>query len=544
MYRAPDNAIPASEYSTGSFDGLLPMVTQWLKFADRELAEPQLWPEETQSDKTSACLLLSQLNEFYRILKASPADMEGMKWTGSEGEVTLSAKYGHFHVTRAPHNYAVKYGPAQDHPSGSKAGQGWKGVVELLGNWAQWLAVEQRAHLSPVVATVAPKSASQPTRLVNLRLNRIRAFESFSLPFSVGDGTPRMTTLVIGPNGAGKSTLLRAIALALCPKVDANVLLSLPQAGLVDLSQDNASIELDLRTDGAPWTRRLVLRRDGEREEVVEESGELPDDLFIYASGSGRAVESMEESRKPAYRALNAVKSLFAYDTPLATAELTLRRARELNEAGYPALLESLKRALGLTPDDRIELPKGGGVLIDGPTTGRPIPLSMWADGYRLTMSWLLDLFAQALAAEHTQPERTAGLLLIDEVERHLHPALQAALLDRLRLALPNMQIVATTHSPMTALGALDGDLVVLHVDEKRRVTARPGPRNPALSVEDLITDERGFDAAPYAPEVQQKLDEYNELAVLDPPARSELQKQRLGELASELTRLEALDSI
>lgn len=615
LYYSPDQFEPTGAHWADSFDGLLPVVSQWLTYAKRELAESRLWPEGTHPEQTEAVLLPSRLNEIFRELAASPVDLQGAVWSGDTREVLLSnlpgdgsfklvrtgARWVRYHlrpnmsatahtfgplpgggrfsadpgkwkevtadlaaaleasslvdqfhfdiVDQEPdapssaQEYVVCYSPAEQHPSGTESGLDWQAVLESLRKWSRWLAKEQQAHLSPVVASIAPKCATLPTRVAGLRLDGIRAFEGFSLPFSDGDGSPRMTTLLIGPNGAGKSTLLRAIALALCPKVDANVLLSLPQAGLVDLGKDSATIELDLRADGEFWTRRLLLRRDSEREEVVEESGDLPEGLFIYASGSGRAVESLEESRRPTYRALNAVKSLFAYDTPMATAELTLRRAKELNEEGYPALLESLKSALGLTSSDIVDLPRGGGVLIDGPTTGRPIPLSMWADGYRLTMSWLLDLFAQALAADHTQPDQTAGLLLIDEVERHLHPALQAALLDRLRQALPNMQIVATTHSPMTALGALDGDLVVLQIGDDRKVRALPGLRNPALSVEDLVTDERGFDAAPYAPEIQEKLDEYNQLAVLDPGARSRQQGQRLAALATELSMLEVLDT-
>ena len=74
---------------------------------------------------------------------------------------------------------------------------------------------------------------------------------------------------------------------------------------------------------------------------------------------------------------------------------------------------------------------------------------------------------------EEKFPLYTHGLLLIDEVALHLHPAWQRELRQFLNEKLPNLQIVATTHSPLAAQQAEMGELFILR---------RPAPKkSPVL---------------------------------------------------------------
>ncbi|MCP4694232.1 MAG: AAA family ATPase, partial [Desulfobacterales bacterium] len=72
-------------------------------------------------------------------------------------------------------------------------------------------------------------------------------------------------------------------------------------------------------------------------------------------------------------------------------------------------------------------------------------------------------------------PLEAHGLILIDEIDLHLHPVWQRKLRRFLKKTLPNFQILATTHSPLTAQQTDRGELFI---------TRRPEPgRPPALSV-------------------------------------------------------------
>jgi predicted ATP-binding protein involved in virulence len=76
--------------------------------------------------------------------------------------------------------------------------------------------------------------------------------------------------------------------------------------------------------------------------------------------------------------------------------------------------------------------------------------LEQLSDGYRNLLAVVLD-FARRLAQAHPNwpnPLEAPGIMLIDEIELHLHPKWQQTVIPNLRAAFPNTQIIAATHSP------------------------------------------------------------------------------------------------
>ncbi len=77
------------------------------------------------------------------------------------------------------------------------------------------------------------------------------------------------------------------------------------------------------------------------------------------------------------------------------------------------------------------------------------LELSQLSDGYRNLLALVLD-FARRLAQAHPNwpnPLEAPGILLIDEIELHLHPGWQQTVIPNLRAAFPNTQIITATHS-------------------------------------------------------------------------------------------------
>ena len=77
-------------------------------------------------------------------------------------------------------------------------------------------------------------------------------------------------------------------------------------------------------------------------------------------------------------------------------------------------------------------------------------------DGFRSTVAWLAALCAAWHETAKKQdikvssdPAEITGIVLIDEIGLHLHPELERAIVPRLRRALPQVQFIVTTHSPM-----------------------------------------------------------------------------------------------
>lgn len=59
-------------------------------------------------------------------------------------------------------------------------------------------------------------------------------------------------------------------------------------------------------------------------------------------------------------------------------------------------------------------------------------------------------------------PQKTHGVVMIDEIEMHLHPRWQQAILPQLRRAFPNIQFIVTTHSPQVVSSVAAESIYVL----------------------------------------------------------------------------------
>lgn len=89
--------------------------------------------------------------------------------------------------------------------------------------------------------------------------------------------------------------------------------------------------------------------------------------------------------------------------------------------------------------------------------------LERMSDGYRITIALVADIASRMAEANPswdssglTDPLATHGIVMIDEIDLHLHPKLQRDILRRLTSIFPNIQFIVSTHSPSVVLGALD----------------------------------------------------------------------------------------
>jgi predicted ATPase len=376
----------------------------------------------------------------------------------------------------------------------------------------------------------------------HISLKNIRGFKTLNLDLTNGLGKMRMHTIIIGTNGTGKTSLLRAISLGLCDREQANALIAEPNGRLISDNTTGATITLQLRTEPnseRSHRRTTRLRRRSERDVAVRQSPSVSDTgtIFVCGYGIGRAMEGPESGR--AYQVVDSVYTLFRYDQTLIDTELTLRRLNDyLGTKRYMSTLQGIKRVLGLTDADEIELIKGGGIRISGPTVGVTISLDGWADGYRRSFNWILDIYGWAMRANKVTAEGgIEGILLVDEIEQHMHPSLQTNLIPRLQTLFPKLQVIATTHSPLVALGSGSENVTTLKRDGKVVVAVEDLPDFTGYSVEDVIFDDRLFDTSPYSSETTEKLAQFKAIASKPPARRTSREKMRARSLVHDLTR-------
>lgn len=79
------------------------------------------------------------------------------------------------------------------------------------------------------------------------------------------------------------------------------------------------------------------------------------------------------------------------------------------------------------------------------------LPLSALSDGYRSFVGWVGDLLYRLhrVCPPSKTLDSVAGVVLVDELDLHLHPDWQRQVVHRLSAALPRLQFIVTTHSPL-----------------------------------------------------------------------------------------------
>ena len=94
------------------------------------------------------------------------------------------------------------------------------------------------------------------------------------------------------------------------------------------------------------------------------------------------------------------------------------------------------------------------------------IPLNQLSDGYKSTISLIADI-AYRMAVLNPQllgdvTKETGGVILIDEVDLHLHPAWQQRILQDLQEIFPKVQFIVSTHAPAVISSAKSENLLIL----------------------------------------------------------------------------------
>ena len=265
--------------------------------------------------------------------------------------------------------------------------------------------------------------------------------------------------------------------------------------------------------------------------------GESRQNFFVCGYGAGRSLTGVTSEEE--YRQVDSVGSLFDYSRRLLNPEIILRRLYDYHDQDtFKSAMTGIRRILELRDEDQIEFRKGGGVQISGPRVGRAIPLDAWADGYRLTFSWVLDLYGRAMqAGAITGTGHIRGVLLLDEIEQHLHPSMQTELINQLSEALPELQIFATTHSPLTALGAGEENVISLQRHPTSgKVRSVNVPSLKGYTIEDALVEGSLFGTDPYPQATRDDLTRYRELTQIPP---SKLKKREEAELKQLITDLD-----
>jgi hypothetical protein len=338
--------------------------------------------------------------------------------------------------------------------------------------------------------------------VTNVEMSNVRGFRDGSqkvdLSLSRSGSSPAGWTVIAGRNGAGKTTFFRAIALVLAGPFAAR---SLQESfrGWIREGADSAIVSVEVafdsevdrfeKTGRLPKSRFSVglrwKRLDGAEPTLEEYSkaktmrqtpargpwSEDPRGWFVAGYGpfrrlTGHASDAQRLMVGPNH--LPRLVSLFREDASLLECVQWLKDShlrRLENRPGAEALLNGTLRLLndGMLPDGmKITGVDSEGLWVE--QVGARLPLQDLSDGYRRMIALVLDILRhmQACFGEITVVQREdggffvdlPGVVLIDEIDVHLHVSWQQRVGFWLKRRFPKVQFIVSSHSPFICQAA------------------------------------------------------------------------------------------
>ncbi|HET9505368.1 MAG TPA: AAA family ATPase [Hymenobacter sp.] len=321
-------------------------------------------------------------------------------------------------------------------------------------------------------------------KIKSITLENMRAFEKATFEFGHG------MNLIVGVNGVGKSTVLDALRICfsrVLPMFSVPVGKPIPIDGADIRSRASGLyLKLVLEIEGIDFVYQLDFPRL-QFEEVAENKGkvrgqtkatprnelleppakalqyerehhlfETPPLLAVYFSPRRSSMVRRLSSKLPTTRQIEEEPT--GFDRALLARELNLSdftdwwfRARQLSSPWGDVQLHALEQAMQTFLSDYHDLKPGGtnGLYIK---KGRVmLDVARLSDGEKSVLALVIELTRRLSQANPNvkDPSVEAGaVVLIDELDLHLHPLWQREIVEKLTRTFPKCQFICTTHSP------------------------------------------------------------------------------------------------
>ena len=307
-------------------------------------------------------------------------------------------------------------------------------------------------------------------RIEWVEITNFRAIRELEVALPTPPSEREAWLMLLGENGTGKSSILQAIALALMGEEHAAEL-DLDASAFVRRGARVGRVSVKLTSVPEPVT--VEFRRGSP---VFKHLTPGPK-VLLQAYGATRL---LRRGTTGATRSVQA-RNLFDPTAPLADV-LGWLVGPELPDARFDAVALALKDLLMLEDEDRFEREDG---RVEATVYGSTVPLEQLSDGFQSVISLcgniMMGLFERWEAVEDAE-----AIVLVDELEAHLHPTWKIEIVNRLRRTFPRVAFIASTHDPLALKGLEQGEIAVMRRDERRRIVIE----TDVPSVNDLRADQ------------------------------------------------------
>ncbi len=322
--------------------------------------------------------------------------------------------------------------------------------------------------------TIGIKKENKEIKLKKITLKKIGHFEEIEIDLS------KKITCLLGENGTGKTTILRAIALALAgtdhkeeyfdKKIIENLLQIQDTKSATLNYAEQGSIKLEYETDKKHENNIIFSKNNGNVviEDLIIEASmfESVVDTSIFRVpifGFSQVQRAKDKALK--LKLINNVKQPNLSDIIHLISNIPDNRFSTINDWLFDIyedkeLLIKFHDLINKITNENIKISstgkKQGNKIVNITTTGvnNGIPIDLISLGLNNVIIWIAVLIKRLheLTPAKNDFRQTKAIVLIDEIDTHLHPKWQKNILNTLSDVFPNIQFIVTTHSPLLVI--------------------------------------------------------------------------------------------
>jgi predicted ATPase len=395
---------------------------------------------------------------------------------------------------------------------------------------------------------MAPKPTSPPPAyFLSLSLENVRSFgEKQTISFADKNGRPAQWTIILGDNGVGKTTVLKALAAVIPEESGKDRFVSAYANGkysdwLPWRGKGDKEAVFRLLTEGnnrlAQTNKKELPRENFEfffsmpsykpnsfhffsYEGTFVQNTPFAPSLICYGYGAGRTTGNSTISEAPAN--VDNCVSLFDDRADLLNPEEWFLRME------YSSLKHSEQAGISLEQVRQVllqVLPDVTDIQIRSDSRQQYLALQTpygWVRlrdmslGYQTLVVWLTD-FASKLFIRYPDspnPLEEPAIVLIDEIDLHLHPEWQRKLIGFLSGIFKNTQFIATAHSPLIvqAAGDAGANVVLLRREGDQTIVVKDLPDVQRWRIDQILNSELFDDVPAHSLETEKQLRRRDEL--------------------------------
>lgn len=349
----------------------------------------------------------------------------------------------------------------------------------------------------------------------SLTLENVKCFKGeHTIDFSDKKGGYAKWTVILGNNNTGKTTVLKSLAsLESMPLVYADSPSDKQKSAWLPsflLNEYYSSFNKTYKPIQPSQISSNLLIHPQEKDMlfILEGWGSKNNTISGIPFNPHLQIETYGVVRKISSNGLSEIKetirhrNLFDNDELMNVEEwiLQLSLSEKLGEHKATALLKQIRNILtsGLLPDVKdfniVSEKKGATfnnfVLFD--TDYGKIRLRDLGYGYQTMMAWVLDLVRRLVERypDSENPLSEPAIVLVDEIDLHLHPEWQRKIIGHLSKYFPNTQFIVTAHSPLIVQSAENVNLVLLRKENDQVTIEQPKIRNfKGWTIEEILSD-------------------------------------------------------